>query len=92
MFLLVGCWVMNGDEMPRYYFHVRKPDALEEDPEGAEFPSLDAAHEEAVKAAREMVAEQVLSDDVIDGQAFEITAEDGTVLGIVPFKSVIRLS
>ena len=77
--------------MPRYYFHVRSHDSLDEDPEGAEFSSLDAAHNEAVRAAREIIAEKVLSDDIIDGQSFEITAEDGTVLGDVPFRSVLRL-
>lgn len=77
--------------MPRYYFHVRCNGALEKDPEGAELPSLDAAHDEAIQAAREIIAEKVLSDDVIDGQSFEITAEDGTVLGAVPFRSVLRL-
>jgi hypothetical protein len=77
--------------MPRYYFHIRSHGALAEDPEGAELPSLDAAHDEAVQAAREILADKVLSDDIIDGQSFEITAEDGTVLGAVPFRSVLRL-
>jgi hypothetical protein len=77
--------------MPRYYFHVRSPNSLDEDPEGAEFPSLDHAFHEAVQAAREIIAEKVLAADVIDGHRFEITAEDGSVLREVPFRSVIRL-
>jgi hypothetical protein len=81
----------QGDHMARYFFHVRKHDALEEDPEGAEFPTLDEAYDEAVQAAREILAEKVLSNEVIDGQSFEITAEDGTVLRSVPFKTALRL-
>ncbi|MCJ8518335.1 hypothetical protein ABID21_001354 [Pseudorhizobium tarimense] len=82
---------MIGKDMPRYYFNVRSHDAVDKDPEGAELPSFEAARNEAVQAAREIIAEKVLSDDVIDGQSFEITAEDGTVLGAVPFRSVLRL-
>lgn len=76
--------------MPKYYFHVRKNGLLEQDPEGAEFPTLEAAYGEAIQAAREMLAEKVLSGGVIDGHKFEITAEDGTVLRDVPFRSVLR--
>ncbi|MBP2560868.1 hypothetical protein J2857_003637 [Neorhizobium galegae] len=77
--------------MPEYYFHVRKHDALEEDPEGTEFATIDEAQNEALKAAREMLAEKVLSNEIIDGQRFEICAEDGTVLREVPFRSALRL-
>lgn len=77
--------------MPRYYFHIREGGVLVEDQEGAEFPTLDEAYDEAIQAAREMIAEKVLADEVLDGDLFEITAEDGTVLRTVPFRSVIRL-
>jgi hypothetical protein len=83
--------MIYGDEMPRYYFHVRKDGVLEEDLEGVEFPTLNHAHIEAIQAAREILAEKVLADDVIDGQRFEITAEDGTLLLDVPFRSALRL-
>lgn len=77
--------------MPRYYFNIRSHDSFEKDSEGAEFSSLDDAYDEAIQAAREILAEKVLAADVIDGQRFEITAEDGTVLRDVPFRSVLRL-
>jgi hypothetical protein len=77
--------------MPRYYFHIRKDGHLEEDHEGAVFPSLDDACEEALQAAREMLAEKVLANDVIDGQQFEISDEDGYLLQTVPFRSALRL-
>ena len=77
--------------MPRYYFHVRRHGVFEEDPVGLDFPSLEVAHYEAVLAAREIIAEKVLTDDVIDAQSFEITAEDGVVLDTLPFRSVLHL-
>lgn len=77
--------------MPRYYFHIRRKGVLEKDPEGAVFASLADAEDEAVKAAREMLAEWVLSGEVIDGETFEICGEDGSVLRKVPFRTVLRL-
>ena len=77
--------------MTRYYFHVRNHGVLEEDLEGAEFSSVEAAYDEALKAARKIVAEKVLADDVINGHCFEITAEDGEVVSRVPFRSALRL-
>lgn len=77
--------------MPRYYFHVRHDGGVEEDLEGAEFPTLEAAHVEAILAAREIIAEKVLAGDVIDGHKFEITTDNGDVVLEVPFKSVLRL-
>ncbi|HEV7436201.1 MAG TPA: hypothetical protein VGO22_15195 [Pseudorhizobium sp.] len=77
--------------MPRYYFHIREGDQFEEDPEGSEFSSVEVAREEAIAAAREMVSEAVLRDEVIDGRTFEIATDDGAVVATVPLKSVIRL-
>ena len=75
----------------KYYFNVRTNDCFEQDIEGSELPSLEAAHQEAIRAAREILAEKVLAGALIDGQRFEIAAEDGTILLEVPFRSVLRL-
>jgi len=89
----LGVWTddIDGDEMPRYYFHVRSHASFDLNTEGSEFPTLDDAHDEAIQAAREILVEKVLAADVIDGQHFEITAEDSTVLRDVPFRSALRL-
>jgi hypothetical protein len=76
--------------MAKYYFHIREGGTFEPDIEGAEFSCHEDAHREAMSSAREMVAEAVLRDEVIDGRAFEIAVEDGTVIATVPFVSVIR--
>jgi hypothetical protein len=77
--------------MPKYYFHIRDGQDLAPDPEGAEFESLEAARMEAIHSARELVAQRILRGDVVDGQAFELTSEDGEVADIVRFKDVMRL-
>ena len=77
--------------MPKFYFNVRTNDCFDEDTLGSELPSLDAARDEAIQAAREMVAEKVLAGALIDGQRFEIVGEDGALLLEVPFRSALRL-
>jgi hypothetical protein len=73
----------------RYYFDIREGDNLEEDVEG-DLPSSDAAHSEALAAARDMVAEYVRYEVPIDGMTFVIRDEHGNVVGKVPLMSVVK--
>ncbi len=77
--------------MPKYFFHLRNGGILEEDPEGSEFENDLLAKEEAIRAAREILAEKVQSGDIIDGQQFELVADDGRLVAIVPLRSALRL-
>lgn len=77
--------------MARYYFNVRDRENYEEDIVGADFGSVDVAIREANIAAREMVAAKVLAGEVIDGQVFEITDENGALVKCVPLRSVLLL-
>lgn len=74
----------------RYYFHVRNHEGLALDPEGAEFESLNAACEEAFQSAREILADRLLRGEVIDGEVFEITTENGDIARTVPFRDSLR--
>lgn len=76
--------------MPVFYFHVRNGEDFEEDPEGIDLPTVEKAEEEAILGAREILAERLRSGEVVDGQSFVITSEDGRVLREVPFKSVLK--
>jgi len=76
--------------MPKYFFHIREHDSFDEDFEGLDLQSVDDAHTEALKAAREMVAELVTHGEPIDGMTFEIVDERGTVIHRLPFRSVIE--
>jgi hypothetical protein len=73
-----------------FYFNVRSNESFDVDEEGIELPSLDAARWEAMKSAREMVAELILHNQRIDGMRFEITDDKGNLLVTVPFKDVIK--
>ncbi len=75
----------------KFFFHVRDIESYDEDVEGTELPSLSAAVEEARQSAREMVAELVLQDALVDGRRFEIADEMGDILETVTFKEVVRL-
>ncbi len=77
--------------MTRYFFNIQRHDVLEEDPDGAEFETLQQAIDEAVLAARELLAEKVRLGDIVDGDSFRITTADGRVVHNLPLKSVLRL-
>lgn len=50
-------------------------------------PDIDAALHEAENSAREILADMLRDGTPLDGQAIEVTTEDGTVVRRVPFKS-----
>ena len=43
--------------MPRYFFHVRKSEVLDQDSEGREIAATEVLREEAIEAARDLLAE-----------------------------------
>jgi hypothetical protein len=45
--------------MPRYFFHIRNNHERLEDPEGTELAGPEAAHEEAVSAAIELICHRL---------------------------------
>ncbi|WP_075293309.1 DUF6894 family protein [Pararhizobium arenae] len=77
--------------MPKYFFHTRDHDTLYEDLEGVQLTDDQVAIQEAIAAAREICAEKLKYGHEIDGQVFEITTEDGVVIGTVPFRSVLKI-
>ncbi len=76
--------------MPRYFFHVRDADGLSLDTEDAVLSSDEGACVEAVQAAREMLAEKILKNEVVDGAEFEVVRSDGVLVAKIPLKSVVR--
>ncbi|WP_064686584.1 DUF6894 family protein [Rhizobium bangladeshense] len=75
--------------MPKYYFHLSRGEDLDLDTDGLEFASVAEAYDEAVEAAREMLAEAILAKRRSGGDCFEITSEDGALVATVPFNIVI---
>ena len=50
--------------MSRFFIHVRCGDTLTEDPEGYDLPNVEAARDEALAAAREILANGLKSEGV----------------------------
>lgn len=80
-----------GPEMPKYYFHIRNGDSVEIDAEETEFATLESAVGDAKLAAKEMLAELLITGQVLDGQCFEISDSNGVTVATVPFRSVLKL-
>ena len=72
--------------MPRFHLNIRQRGDVVEDIEGIELPDLDAAVENAMAAAREMIAEGIKANDLSAIQcAFDIADEASVLLRIVWF-------
>lgn len=73
--------------MPRYFFYFRDEDGnLQEDPEGQEFADLAGAEENAMAAAKEILAEELLRGNAVrTGLAFEIFDERHKLVLRFPF-------
>lgn len=77
--------------MAKFYFHSRNANEFIEDDWGVDLPDLEAARKEAMRAAREIIAEQLLNDRAIPDEAFEIVDANGSVLAYIPLKAAIRM-
>jgi hypothetical protein len=57
--------------------------------EGAELPDLEAARQEAIQGARDIIADRIRAGRQIDAVEFEIADADGTVVVNVPFNAAL---
>ena len=71
--------------MPRYFFHIRKGDVLVQTLESVEVSTDDSLEEEAVEAARDLLADG--DARAVDRRewAFEVADESGTTVLTLPF-------
>lgn len=77
--------------MPTFYLNIRAIDRYIPDPEGHDYPTLDEARHDALRAAREMLSDAIRSGKSVDGQQFQITDAKGSLCAVVPFREAIRL-
>ena len=75
----------------RYFLHLRDGETLIEDFEGEQYVDLNAAQDDAIVAARQMMAEKIRHGEVIDGQVIEICDEDGALVATVRFSDQLAL-
>jgi hypothetical protein len=71
--------------MPRYHLHFHNGRELEEDEEGMDFPSSEAALDEAIRMARELWAGL---PDARRDMAIEVVDEIGRTVLRIPFSAV----
>ena len=77
--------------MPHFYLHLRKGENFLRDPEGGEFIDIEAARQEAIQVARELVSEDIKFGREIDDGRFEIADEHGKTLLMVSLRDAVRM-
>jgi hypothetical protein len=75
--------------MPHYYFHIRNGLGFIEDREGMDVADLDAAHKEAVKGARSLIASEVLEGRLDLSGAIEVTDNEGQPVLTIPYQKAV---
>jgi len=76
--------------MPKFHLHIRENTRLIEDPEGAEFSSIEEARAVAMKSAKEMWSDFLLDGRDPNAYVFEITDGAGQIVVIVPFAAASK--
>ena len=76
--------------MPRYFFDYRDGQGnLEPDDEGVEFPNLQAAYTDAIRAAVDMHVDACCEGQCATDDAFEIRDEFGRLVLALPFAQAL---
>jgi len=76
--------------LPLFHIHMRRPDRLEEDELGIEFPDLERAYLETYRAIPETVVDLMRHGVEPRGHAFIIADAAGVVLMEVPLSESLR--
>jgi hypothetical protein len=76
--------------MPRYYFNILKGETLEHDSEGTEIAEGEPLDEEALEAARDLLADGDLQGLDRREWVFEVADEAGTVVHTLLFDDAIE--
>jgi hypothetical protein len=71
------------------HFHLNDRGRLVPDDEGAEFETIDDAREEALAAAREMMAERIILGRPLFNVSFMLTTETGDLLTTVRWEDAL---
>ncbi len=76
--------------MPRYFFHVYD-DVIAEDEEGSELPNLAAARLNALRGARDIIAEQVRRGYFVLSHWIDVVNEQGERVLTVTFGDAVDI-
>jgi hypothetical protein len=75
--------------MRKFFIHVKAGDEVFPDEEGIHLPSVDAAKQEALKCARELLANAIRAARATVPDAVKIADEGGQTLDLVPVASIL---
>jgi hypothetical protein len=76
--------------MPRFFFHLRDGESVD-DPDGMFFPDAGMARLEAIRSARDIMAEDVRRGRLSLSFRIEVTDEQGEAILAVPFREVVEI-
>ena len=76
--------------MPRFFFHLRDGETAE-DPDGIFLPNAAMARLEAIRSARDIMAEDVRQGRLSLSFRIEVTDENGQPILAVPFREVVKI-
>ena len=77
--------------MPRFFFHIRDGESIE-DPDGMYLPDTRSARLEAVRNARDIMAEDVRRGRLALSSWIEVADENGEAIFAVPFSEAVEIS
>jgi hypothetical protein len=79
--------------MERYFLHLKKAGVgILEDEEGSDLPDLQAARDEALRAARDIVADAIKAGSDLNTEAVIVANGQGRELDRVPLTAVLPKS
>ena len=76
--------------MPRFFFHLRDGESID-DPDGMFLPDTRMARIEAIRSARDIMAEDVRRGRLSLSFSIEVTDENGEPILAVPFREVVEI-
>ncbi|WP_425348783.1 DUF6894 family protein [Rhizobium aethiopicum] len=77
------------EPLPTYYFHIRHADRVLHDPDGGDFPDLEAARHEASESLRELLDHTLLSKRSSVPLGIDIYDGDGKPVAEVEIDAVV---
>jgi hypothetical protein len=80
---------VEGNQMPRYYFHIRNVDDVALDEEGTDLPDLTTARRQALASARELLANAIKEGKEPISESVVIADANGQELMSVPLTQAL---
>jgi hypothetical protein len=75
--------------MARFYFHLQTDGSLLQDSDGTDLPHPEAARQEAILAARDILGNAIKAGREKVPEAFVIADESGRKIAVVPLSAVL---